>query len=267
MQCYSDVAVRYLEQTPLALALERIAEAKLYETRPFSRPILDIGCGEGLFAERVFVEKIDVGIDMNASELERAEELGAYSRLICCSATEIPEPDNTFLTIFSNSVFEHIPDVDSALREAYRVLAPGGMIYLTVPSQNFEKYGVIASLLTWLKLDKLCARFTKKYNVFWRHYTACSMEEWRLRLEAQGFTVAESFTYNSHAACFLNDLLVPCALPAFFVKKMTNRWFVFPRVRALFARCIEKVFAAPLARSTRCEQGGLVFLAATKRVS
>ena len=45
------------------------------------RPILDIGCGEGLFAKNVFVEKIDPGMDPTPRELERARKLEACEKL------------------------------------------------------------------------------------------------------------------------------------------------------------------------------------------
>ena len=55
--------------------------------------VLDIGCGEGLFANIVFDEKIETGIDPNLTELERANELGGYSELLECNGNNIPKPE------------------------------------------------------------------------------------------------------------------------------------------------------------------------------
>jgi SAM-dependent methyltransferase len=42
-------------------------------------------------------------------------------------------PDSRFDFLISLEVFEHIPDPDRGLREAFRILCPGGELILTVP--------------------------------------------------------------------------------------------------------------------------------------
>lgn len=42
-------------------------------------------------------------------------------------------PDNSFDLILCNHVLEHVPDDHAAMRELYRVLAPGGVAVLQVP--------------------------------------------------------------------------------------------------------------------------------------
>ena len=71
-----NILEKYLGETPIPLALERALEGEIYQSLPFERPILDLGCGEGLFAKIVFAEKIDTGIDPNPKELKRAEDFG-----------------------------------------------------------------------------------------------------------------------------------------------------------------------------------------------
>src|SRR2546428_6343193 len=119
--------------------LFRSLECRIYSGLVFERPILDIGCGDGVHAKVLFAEKIDTGIDPNERELERAAELGAYVELIACRGDAIPKPDWAYRTIFSNSVLEHIPDLRPVLKEAHRLLMPGGRFYFTVPSPNFER--------------------------------------------------------------------------------------------------------------------------------
>lgn len=45
----------------------------------------------------------------------------------------IPLPDQSFDTVFSAEVLEHVPDPDKALREIYRVLKPGGHFVMSIP--------------------------------------------------------------------------------------------------------------------------------------
>src|SRR5947209_4491198 len=136
-----------MASAPFALAFERTLECRIYESLRFERPILDVGCGEGLFAKIAFGEKIDTGIDPDEHEIERARELGAYQELIACWGNEIPKPDGYYKTIVSNSVLEHIPDLKPVLLEINRLLAPGGRFYMTVPSDKFDHYTVLNTLL------------------------------------------------------------------------------------------------------------------------
>src|SRR5579872_4953725 len=108
MRLNDEFFKNFLLEAPLPLALERTLECKILSTQKFQRPILDIGCGEGIFAKKLFNEKIDVGIDPNPSELERAQSYDAYDELIQCWGDQIPKKDGTFNTILSNSVMEHI---------------------------------------------------------------------------------------------------------------------------------------------------------------
>ena len=146
-----SVILEYISMAPLALAFERIVECRILSNKKFEHPLLDLGCGEGLFAKILFAEVIDTGVDPNARELSRAKELGAYKELIKCYGDKIPKPDGSYRTILSNSVIEHIPDIDPIFKEALRLLAPGGHMYITVPTNHFEKYTWISQILLKLR--------------------------------------------------------------------------------------------------------------------
>jgi SAM-dependent methyltransferase len=53
----------------------------------------------------------------------------ANHRVLCAGAEEIPVADNSFDLAFSCCAFEHIPDLPSVLKEASRVLRPGGVLF------------------------------------------------------------------------------------------------------------------------------------------
>jgi SAM-dependent methyltransferase len=231
---------------------------------PFERPILDIGCGEGLFGKILFAEDIDTGIDPNPLEIERARELGAYRELIVCKGDAIPKPDGHYRTIFSNSVIEHIPDLEPVLREARRLLSPRGRLYLTVPSDRFDHYTIVNQTLSYVGLRRLAAGFRKFFNRFWKHYHCYPPAEWENITRRAGFTVVSSFTYAPRAVCLLNDALAPLGILAFVIKRIFNRWTLFPALRrvVLYPVCIGA--KRILRNAARSENGGLVFIALTR---
>jgi len=250
----------YLSQAPVALAFERTIECRLYPQLAFERPVLDIGCGEGLFAKILFKEKIDTGIDPNARELERARELGAYEELIECWGNKIPKPDGTFRTVFSNSVLEHIPDLKPVLLEIHRLMAAGGNFYFTVPSNYFDHYTIGNQSLSGIGLKSLATRFRRFFNSFWRHYHFYSLEEWRKLATDAGFEVVESFTYNPQRVCLFNDFSAPFSILSLFLKKFSNKWVLFPSVRRVIFIPIYLLGKRLLANGERVEKGGLVFM-------
>ena len=54
--------------------------------------------------------------------------------LVQGSATALPFAEGTFSGVVALDVLEHIPDDKAAVAEIVRVLAPGGMLYVTVPA-------------------------------------------------------------------------------------------------------------------------------------
>ena len=260
----AEVVNNYVGLAPLALAFERVMECRILNEQRFEQPVLDIGCGEGLFAKMLFEGKIDTGIDPNPRELGRAHELGAYAELIQCQGDSIPKPDEHYRTIISNSVLEHIPALSPVLQEAYRLLAPGGRMYLTVPSDRFDQYTWISQALAALQLKGLQHRFRKFFNSFWAHYHFHTPEEWAEIARTAGFEVVEVYSYAPKRVCLLNNMLVPFSIPALFIKKWLNHWTLFPNVRRVLLFPIVTLGRVLLRGAERCEDGGLVFLSLKK---
>lgn len=87
--------------------------------------LLDVGCGWRPYEKTFFAaaEKY-VGLDY-LSDRSKPDIIG--------SAQAIPLPDNSFDTVTSTEVLEHVPDPLKAMREMCRVLKPGGYLILTAP--------------------------------------------------------------------------------------------------------------------------------------
>jgi SAM-dependent methyltransferase len=259
-----EFLLAYLSLAPCPLAFERTLECRIYSRQRFERPVLDLGCGDGIFAKVLFAEPVDTGVDLNPRELEGTRRLGVYHELIQCAGDRLPKPDGSYNTIVSNSVLEHIPDLPPVLREMHRVLAPGGTFYATVPSRRFEEYSVLNQFLTTLGLHGFAARYRRFFNRFWQHYHVHSREECVRLFEQHGFRVIESHEYGPKSVCLLNDFLVPFSLMSFVSKRLTNRWTSFPRVRRAVFLPLTRAFQRILQDGERTTDGGLVFLAAMK---
>lgn len=265
MRFQSDFLRHYLQVAPAALAIERSLECDLLAAHEFQRPVLDIGCGDGVFAAVLFAEKVDLGIDFDPAEIARARIYERYHELVVCGGDSIPRPDESFRTIFSNSVLEHIPDLMPVLREAHRLLAPEGRFYVTIPTDQWERNVLPARLLFALGLRGAAKRYGRWYNKFWNHYHAYSVEAWAELFAEAGFRVVEQRTYAPANVTTSLDTMTAFALPSLFTKKILGRWILSSSIRKAFVGAVH----APLSRfvSGICASKGshgLVFLSLTK---
>src|SRR3990172_9795334 len=75
---------------PYFRALLRSVEADFYGEFELAAPVLDLGCGDGLFASQVFKQPIDVGIDPALASLREAKTHGAYRLLLQAFGHRLP---------------------------------------------------------------------------------------------------------------------------------------------------------------------------------
>jgi ubiquinone/menaquinone biosynthesis C-methylase UbiE len=89
--------------------------------------MIDIGCGTKPFEGRLPHVTEHVGVDHAISPhgTEAADLVG--------TAYAIPEPDNSFDSALCTAVLEHLEEPEQALREAFRVLRPGGTAVYSAP--------------------------------------------------------------------------------------------------------------------------------------
>jgi ubiquinone/menaquinone biosynthesis C-methylase UbiE len=101
---------------------------------PQAATALDVGCGTGAVT-RVLTQLPDVGnvtgIDLSPVFVEKARELGQGFRGLSFQigdARALPFHDASFDLVVFHTVLCHVPEPDQALREARRVLRPGGWL-------------------------------------------------------------------------------------------------------------------------------------------
>ncbi len=154
--------------------------------------VLDIGCGnkpyEGMFQG---IAKEYVGCDVVQSDQNRVD--------VICEATRIPLPDSSFDTVFSTQVIEHVEDHQALVREAFRLLKPGGHFIVSGPMYwhlHEEPYDFF--------------RFTK--------------HGFKYILEKNGFTVKEILS-NGGKWALMGQVIIH-TMPARIVKMRFFRTFV-----------------------------------------
>ena len=124
--------------------------------------VLDMGAGAGRHAFEVYRRGADiVALDYSLADLKDVAGLfsamagageapaGTTATTVNGDGTCLPFLDNTFDRIICSEVMEHIPDDAAAARELARVLKPGGIMAVTVP--------------TWLP-EKVCWALSDEYH-------------------------------------------------------------------------------------------------------
>ena len=128
-----------------------VAFAAVAEVRP--RRYLEVGCGEGEFAQRVQEE---VGCDVVAvDQSERMVEL-TRARGVDARVGDVQElvfEDGAFDCAVANWMLYHVPRLDRALAELARVLRPGGRL---VASTNSVRH--LSELWALVGRDPFAAR-------------------------------------------------------------------------------------------------------------
>lgn len=102
--------------------------------------VLDLGSGAGidaiLAAKKVGSKGKVIGVDMTEEMVEKAKENAkkqniSNAEFMLGEIEKLPLDDNSVDTIITNCVINLTPDKAKTFSEAYRVLKPGGKIYLS----------------------------------------------------------------------------------------------------------------------------------------
>lgn len=111
-----------------ARAVQKFLE--LARSRDVLAKVLEVGSDEeGAVAKHLRANGARQVIGINPSSgAWRSQSSAREVLLVCADARRVPLADESLDAIFSVATFEHIHNLDIAMREFYRVLRPGGML-------------------------------------------------------------------------------------------------------------------------------------------
>lgn len=156
---------------------------------------LDLGCGMGGMLDELAAVAEVYGTDIEHSALAHCRDRG-YSRVFRAHGQHLPLPDASLDLICAFDTLEHIPEERETIAECFRLLKPGGCLFLSVPAYQ----------MLYSHQDKVVHHQ--------RRYSAGGLAR---KLTDGGFRVTR--------ASYINFLLFPAILPVLLLIKAKEAIF------------------------------------------
>jgi len=152
------------------------------ETKP---TVIDFGCHRGTMKMMTPIKGgrwVGVDIRLNYEGLETT----GYDELHEADMNKpFPLADNVGDIALALHIFEHLPELDHALRETHRVLKPGGALIIGTP--------ILPTFIANIRTKQFQEQMAAGKRQYGNHIWAFSPKIWRERLEKAGFEIEYMF--------------------------------------------------------------------------
>jgi len=138
---------------PVWVRHEHTARYQFASTFVAGKTVLDCACGDGT-SSKLFAQSdaaLVHGIDVSAESVESAARSNSFSNLKfqVGDATALPFESQSIDVYVSLETIEHLPDDSPYLREAVRVLKPGGVFICSTPNRDVTNPGKTLTDKPW----------------------------------------------------------------------------------------------------------------------
>ena len=177
--------------------------------------ILDMPCGRGFYLN-MFHYASDctmIGAELDWLVVKKAQANIGHLHIPLHNANiyQLPYASNTFDAVILSEILEHIDDV-AGLKEAYRVLKPGGVAAITVPHANYPFW--------WDPINKSLETLFGTHvqqgplaGIWANHVRLYTQTELRKTVEMAGFLVEEERSFTHHSFPFIHNLVYGLGKP------------------------------------------------------
>lgn len=235
----------HLQQLPYFRALLRAVEARLLQDIALPAPVLDVGSGDGHFASIAFPARIDLGIDPAWKSTLEARGYGAYRALVIADGAALPIAADSFGSAVSNSVLEHVANLDQVLAEVCRVLRPGAPMAITVPNPGYRSRLAVPAILRRIGWQRAARAYEDWFMRVTRTINLLDEQTWRERFADAGLQLESYQRYFSPGALRALEWGHYFGLPSLVSRVLFGRWILSPSRANLWltARLLRKYYS------------------------
>ncbi|OQY47464.1 MAG: hypothetical protein B6242_04915 [Anaerolineaceae bacterium 4572_78] len=140
-------------QSPSELAQNHVIFSLIKQAQCHQPPILDLGCGTGLFLEIISLKQKEyVGVDISGGMLQIARRKFPHNTFFQADMTNLHFlPSQSFQSIvILFDGFTHIINPKTVVMEVYRLLKPSGHFFVMTLSKRFSRTPIIARELNMI---------------------------------------------------------------------------------------------------------------------
>lgn len=184
------------------MSLKRRARRIIEELNPENGDrIVDLGCGTGyyLFLLSNLGVKLNLtGFDYDGEAINevRSSAYGKDVRIVTGDLHEMPFKDKSFDKAVMSEVLEHVKDDKKVLQEVLRILKPGGILVISVPS---AEYPFLWDPVNWILQHFIGTHFKKGFfSGIWNdHLRLYSIQALKKKFAKTGYKIeiAEELTF------------------------------------------------------------------------
>lgn len=185
--------------TAKPVTLDRRLAVLARHVAPAGGRFVDCGCGTGQYVRplclRLGLDAFGVEYEQEAVDSIQADDF-LKARVSQGDLQNLNYSDGEWDYAMLNEVLEHVGDDQKVLGEVYRILKPGGLLFVFSPNRwfPFETHGVTLKMLGWRVywlpfIPYLPVRFGEHfYSTYARNYWQGQLKR---MLERAGFTIVE----------------------------------------------------------------------------